>query len=174
MLKIINYFIELCLLKRAPQDLPASVALLVIVITLNILIGALGVADLMDNSSALSAAVLDTLIIMVLLRVVLIVQSRSSRYLQTATAIFGSGIFLGLLGLLLQFSAANAAPESFIESFTAVVYFVLFIWVQLVIGQILKHALDVSMNLGVGLALTYTILSGMMIQMIFLTPSVTS
>lgn len=171
MLKLFNFFVDICLLRRAPQDLPASVPLFTIVIFLSVVIGAVGVSDVISGTASIAAAMLDAIIVLVLLRLVLMIQNHSPRFLQTATAVFGSSAVLGMIALPLQLVAGDASGENAIAPIVSIAYLMLLVWVQLVIGHILRHALNVSLTLGVGLALTYSVLSGIVIQTLFITPS---
>lgn len=160
------------MLRRAPQDLPASASLFLIVITLSVIVGAIGVSDVIPGFAALAASMLDAVIIMILLRLVLMIKSFSERFLQTATALFGSSTILGLIALPLQLIVGDGSSEQAIAPMLSLAYLVLLVWVQIVIGHILRHALNVPLMLGVGLALTYSVLSGIIIQSIFLTSPV--
>lgn len=169
MLKLFNFFVDICLLRRAPQDLPASGALFALVVLLSVAVGAVGVSDVIAGLAAFAAAMLDAVIAMVLLRLALMLKNHPGRFLQTATALFGSSIIMGLIALPLQLAIDDKAEV--VAPFVSVAYLFLLIWIQVIIGHILRHALDVSMMLGVGLALTYSVLSGVIIQSLFLTPA---
>ena len=168
MLKLFNFFLDVCLLRRAPQDLPASTSLFAVSVALSVIVGAIGVADVIKGVSALAAAMLDAVIALVMLRLVLMIQNHIARFLQTATAVFGSSVILGLIALPLQLVIGDAGNESPMAPFVSVAYLLLLIWVQVVIGHILRHALNISLSLGIGLALTYSIVSGVIIQTLFL------
>ncbi len=171
MLKLFNFFLDVCLLRRGPQDLPASTSLFVIVIVFSVMVGAVGVADVIKGPAALAAAMLDAVIALVLLRLVLLFQNHSARFLQAATTLFGTSVILGLIALPLQLVIGAGGNESALAPLVSIAYLVLLVWVQVVIGHILRHALNVSLTLGIGLALTYSILSGVIIQSLFLTPT---
>ena len=135
------------------------------------MVGAVGVADVIKGPAALAAAMLDAVIALVLLRLVLFFHNHSARFLQAATALFGSSVILGLIALPLQLVIGEGGSESALAPLVSLAYLVLLVWVQVVIGHILRHALNVSLTLGIGLALTYSILSGVIIQSLFLTPA---
>ncbi len=169
MLKLFNFFVDICLLRRAPQDLSASGALFVIVVLISVAVGAVGVSDVIPGLAAIAAAMLDAVIAMVLLRLALMLKNHSGRFIQTATALFGSSIIMGLIALPLQLAVGD--DPQVVTPFVSVAYLLLLIWMQVIIGHILRHALDVSMMLGVGLALTYSVVSGVIIQSLFLPPA---
>lgn len=168
MLKLFNFFLDLCLLRRAPQDLPASPQLLVMVIIIAVSIGAVGIADVIPGIGALAAAMLDAVIVVLLLRLALQLKNVAARFTQTATAVFGSSIILGLIALPMQLAIGDAQSNPSLGAMISLAYLFLLLWVQLVIGHILRHALNVSLPLGIGLALVYSLLSGSLIQSLFL------
>ena len=166
--KLFNFFVDLCLLRKAPQDLPASQSLFSLILVLSVLTGAAGVSDVIPGLSALAASALDAVIALVLLRLALTLKGYPNRFQQTATAIFGIGIILGLLAMPMQLGISEETMQGEMGGVIALAYLVLLGWVQVVIGHILRHALSVSLPLGIGLALTYSVISGTVIQMLFL------
>jgi hypothetical protein len=171
MFKLVNFFLDIALLKRAPQDLPASGVIFFVVVLLNVMVATVGIADLIPGAAAMAAAITDAVLILVLLRLVLMIQGRSARFVQTATAIFGSGIVLGLIALPLQLSIEQNSEGTEAGVVVSLAYLTLLVWSQLVIAHVLRHALNVSFALGVGLALVYSLLSGVIIQALFITPT---
>ena len=168
MFQLANFFVDIALLRRAPQDLPASMPVFIMVVLLNVIVATIGVADIIPGASAMAAAMTDVVIMLVMLRLVLMIQNRAARYVQTATAIFGSGIVLGLIALPLQLTIDPNAQGNEIPGIVSLAYLVLLVWSQLVIAHVLRHALDISFALGVGLALVYSVLSGVTIQTLFM------
>ena len=168
MFQLANFFVDVALLRRTPQDLPASMPVFVLVVLLNVIVATIGIANLIPGTPAMAAAMTDVVIMLVMLRLVLMIQNRMARFLQTATAIFGSGIVLGLIALPLQLTIDPNAQGSEVSGIVSLAYLILLVWSQLVIAHVLRHALDVSFALGIGLALVYSVLSGITIQTLFL------
>lgn len=168
MFQLANFFVDVALLRRAPQDLPASMPVFVVVILLNVIVATVGIADMIPGVSAMAAAMTDMTIMLVMLRLVLIIQNRAARFIQTATAVSGSGVVLGLIALPLQLTIDPDTQPNEISGIVSLAYLVLLIWSQLVIAHVLRHALEISFALGIGLALVYSVLSGVTIQMIFI------
>ena len=169
MIKLINYFVDVCLLRRGPQDAPVSSTLLLLVLLVNLAISSIGVSDIIPGPQAVAASIVDAVIIIVLLQLVLRLKNRIERFIQTATATFGTGALLGMLALPLQLAVSSEAAEQ--SQTMAIFYLMLLVWVQVVIGHILRHALNVSLSLGIGLALVYSVLSGVLIQSLFIDSS---
>ena len=167
-LKILNYFVDLCLLRRAPQDLPASQSLLVAVLVVNALAGiVLGAQTWAGTGVALAATVLDLGVLLALLWIALQMRGVLPRFTQSATALLGAGVLFTLLAMPLQ--PLLDTPED-IEA-GALLYLLLLVWVQLVYGHVLRHALNVNLVSGVALALVYTFTSAVLIELFFPLPA---
>jgi hypothetical protein len=167
-LKLLNFFVDICLLRRAPQDLPASQSLLVVVLVVNGLAGiVLGIQTWAGVGVALAATGLDIGVLLGLLWVALQVRGVAPRFTQSATALLGAGVLFTLLAMPLQ--PLLDSPEE-IEA-GALLYLLLLIWVQLVYGHVLRHALNVSLVAGVALSLAYTLTSAVLIELLFPLPA---
>lgn len=168
MLKLLNFFVDLCLLRRAPQDLPASQSLLAVVLVANALAGVvLGIQTWAGAGVALAATALDIGVLLGLLRVALQVRGVTPRFTQSATALLGAGTLFTLLAMPLQ--PLLDTPEE-IEA-GALLYLLLLIWVQLVYGHVLRHALNLNLVSGVALSLVYTFTSAVLIELLFPLPA---
>jgi len=167
-LKLLNFFLDLCLLRRAPQDLPASQSLLIVVLIVNGLAGiVLGIQTWEGAGMALAATALDISVLLGLLWVALQVRGVTPRFTQSATALLGAGILFTLLAMPLQ--PLLDTPEE-IEA-GALLYLLLLIWVQLVYGHVLRHALNLNLLSGVALSLVYTFTSAVLIELLFPLPA---
>jgi len=168
MLSLFNFFVDLCLLRKAPQDLPASPVLFALVLLANLMLGTLGILDVFAVDKAMLAVVTDALLMLVLLRMALLLKQHGERFMQTATAILGAGIVLTLLAFPLQIGLQENMAETAFGTIASLAYLMLILWIQLVIGHILRHALQVSLTLGIGLAFTYSVISSTLVQYLFL------
>lgn len=156
MLSLLRFFAELALLRRGPQDLPASSALLVLLAALSVVIGSANGAEIFGGlRPALGANLLDLLLTMLLLFVLLQIRGRLARWQQTASAFFGLGVLVGLIML-----AVRAPAELFgIAPLAALVELVLAIWLHVALGNVLRRALEVPLLAGVVIVFAYTILA---------------
>ncbi len=163
---LINYFVDLCLLRAPPQKLPASPVLLRLSFAANGLVGALlVVGSQMGPLLALLESFFELILMLIVLRLGLHWRGHAERFSQTATAIMGSSALLGLLVLpLLGFGVAaeNAGGEM-----TGLLLLLVVFWSMLVLGHILRHAFDLMLGQGVLLGLFYTILSYSVISSLF-------
>ena len=87
MLALFRFFVELALLRRGPQDLPASPVLLALLAGLNVVVGAANGTDLFGGArAAFGANLLDLLLSMLLLFALLQFKGHLARWQQTAMA----------------------------------------------------------------------------------------
>jgi len=150
---LLNVFIGMCLLRAAPQDLPFSRFLLGITVGAYFLVGlGISLADQGMGLALLSAAV-DTGLMIGLAYLGLWIRDFTPRFVQTVTALCGTGVLFELLSwplvTALQAQGQNAS------SLLALMLLALFIWVIAVIGSILRHALELPLWAGIGIALLY-------------------
>ena len=99
MLALFNLFLDICLFRKAPQDVPASTPLLKMCLLAYALSGL--VVLLISAPVAVAVALLQILLDMVLLGGLLylglILRRHPQRFEQTLSALTGSGTLLGLL-----------------------------------------------------------------------------
>ena len=170
MLSLIRFFFLLCLLRTRPQDLPASQPLLVLVAAVNIVIATMVVTPALGSAfSSLLASLVDTAMLLGFVWLLLRFRSHPARFVQTATSALGVSAVIAVLSLPLQWAMSSASGNSPPEA-AAQLFLLLIVWLQVALGHVLRHALEVHLLLGVGLAFLYAIVSGVVIQELFMTP----
>ncbi len=153
MYELIKILFEICLLKKGPQDLPASPLLLklllVAYVVINLIILNMGV----DFSSSLLQLGVEFIYLITFSYSLLYFFRRTPRYLQTFSALLGTDALLSLLSIpaLASFTLNPSA-------ITFLAIFLLIIWHWLVYGHIFRHALEQSFPFSLGLVLLYLIL----------------
>ena len=150
-------FINLCLLRANPQDLPTAPALTVVTLLAYTLVSVgLALPDLGWERAALWA-VLDTLVLAILTHSALLLRRFPERLYQTLTALMGSGALLGLL----------AWPVVALQNVTAQI--IMLVWNLAVVAHILRHALSVPLALGILASLGY-FMADLLLSMAFMAP----
>ena len=158
---------KICLLRLAPQDLPAARELLYLSALLMFGSGVLLLA--LTNPEGMRLALvlivtIDLALSALLLYLALQLLGRLGRLPQSLTALFGSSTLLQLAllpPLLLVGEDPNATALS---QLATLVVMGLFLWSLLVIGHILRHAFEVPLWAGVGIAIGYWIVAGQLMQ----------
>lgn len=164
---LIRFFVELCLLRRAPQDLPGSSTLLGLILVINLVASVLvGLAAGLAAPVALGQGLADAVLTLGLLHLALSLTRRPARFLQLATALLGTGALLSLVAVapLLLLSGAESRGETSLAGLPLI--FLLF-WSLLVTGHILRHGFDLRLGQGVLIAVAYNVLASTLINTLF-------
>lgn len=154
-LRLFSVLIDICLLKRGPQDLPHQSGL-----TLALLLGALALeaysASLVSSSPLLfSSVVLSGAFALAATWAILRMRRVESRYWQTLLALVSTGLLFSLLALPLLVAVGPLDPDN-MPQFSPLVglgIVILATWRLLVAGHIWRHALEVPLPVGVLVAL---------------------
>lgn len=155
MTELIRRLVGICLFQNGPQELPASWNLLAAAVAADIVISyplALGVSP----SDYPGLQVLLAMILgIAFIRAALAARGLPGRFLQTATAFFGTDALLTLLALPI---AVTLPPEP--DPQIGMARFGLLLaqlWSIAIMGHILRHALSVALGVGVLVAFGYTV-----------------
>lgn len=147
---LFGVFVDIMLLRRGPEHLPASPMLLTILVALNFVVYAIGTSTLMPPAGAHSADPwlvqgVGIALILVWFRIALLLAGKAERYVQTMIAVFGVNLLaLPVLPLLAamapymeQKSEAQQAPAVLSFMVVAIMF-----WLGAVMARILKGAFD--------------------------------
>ena len=158
MLRTLKLFIDLCLLRANPQDLPHSASLaLLTLLTYTTLSYVLALSSTTPGT-ALAAALVDVGMLVGLAYASLWTLDLKNRLTKLITALAGSGavwqlVALPVMGLLGD--ATGQISESMLAGFSYVLLLVLIAWAIFIIGHILRHALNMKFSFALGIALLY-------------------
>lgn len=153
---LLKLLIQICLLRTGPQALPAAPKLLSRSLIAYVTVGVIALMTTHGFRAALVAALADAALMLVLLQVALVWRGRRARFLQTATALAGTGAVLGLL-LLPVLGLAGGGTE--VGALASLLWLLLFGWSLAVAGHILREAFETQLPVGVLAALVYFLLS---------------
>ena len=156
MLHFLKAFLDIVLWRRGPQDLPQSRLLLWLTAAAYVAVSIVQLTLLEEPASAwLVFVVLDPVLLTTGVYLLLQLFGKPDRFLQTATAVLGTGVVLGLgMFLPVQWLLTQAAvpPGSTAAGMIALGMVVIF---ALVTGRIVKLATDSNLFTGIAVALTY-------------------
>ena len=142
-------WLEQCLLRRAPQADPVSATVLIWSLLAYVTLDLLQARASSDWQTSLGMTALDTLIMVLFSWSVLRLTKKSARYVQTLTALAGTGAVLGLVGLPLIQQAARTHLDEGPGGMLVLGWLMLLVWSISVQAHIYRHAL--STRYGVGL-----------------------
>ena len=155
---IIGAFWDLCRLRGGPQFLPASSFFLTFALTAYILTSFIANLFQLTLAQSLFAALFDAFLLGLLSYIVLWVRLLTSRWIQTATAMAGTGAVLMCFMIPLSYWQTQVVGTPF-EVLPYLLLISLLVWDLFIVGNILRHALDVPLLLGTAMAGVYLYIS---------------
>lgn len=165
---LIFFFVDLCTLRRAPQDLPASEVLLALMLLADLLVGLLvGTTAGISAWISLGQGLFEIAFMLAALYLALNLMKKPARFLQSGSALLGSGALLGLLAVLPLGFAPAGTQESTLAVLGALLLLGLVIWGVLVTGHILRHTFGVTLGQGCAIAIAFEFLTIILITGIF-------
>ena len=170
---LLRTYLNICLLRANPQDLPASRNVLAVSLFAYLSANLVTFNDTVSLPRALAASVADTLLLVGLACGALLIRGLLQRRWQVLAALAGCGAFISVVAWLTTSAALKfVAPEfstaepSLMRELTPgqtqivlVVSLLCIAWFILVLGHIFREALNVPMAGGVALAMLYTFAS---------------
>lgn len=155
---LFNLFLDLCLFRRQPQDVPASSALLNLSLLGYALSGFVVLTLSTPAATAFWQVLVDLALLIGLLHLGLLLRRHPRRFGQTLTALSGSGALLAALALPVVFWIVKQGPDGDI-TLPSLLLLGLLIWSIAIMAHIVRHALDIPVWAGALCALGYTLLS---------------
>nr|WP_242482316.1 hypothetical protein [Thiocystis violacea] len=165
---MIIFFIELCALRRPPQDLPASDVLLAIVLIADVIVGVLvGIAAGLPWLTSLMQGLAEVLIMLTALYAALTQLRARPRFTQSATALLGSGALLGLVAIIPLSMKPTGSAETDLAALGAFLLLALVIWGIVVTGHILRHTFGLTLGQGAAIAVAFEIVTVTIVTALF-------
>jgi hypothetical protein len=155
---LIRFFFELCLLRRAPQDLPASRPLVWTLVGAELLVGLLvGLAAGLHPATSLAQGLAELALTLGALYLALLLVRHPGRFDQAASALLGTGALLGLFAVLPLAMDATGSEETDAAALGAVLLLALLVWSIAVTGHILRHTFGIGLAQGAAIALGFEV-----------------
>ena len=145
---LIHPFIQICLLRLRPQDLPSSATLLVLVLLAHTVVGVAVAAVNLQLGQAVAASVIDTALLCGLTTGLLVLSNLRARTVQTLTAMAGAGTIIGFVAYPISLWLYGAHDASQQSPGPALFLLSVLGWSLIVSAHILRHALSAPYYLG--------------------------
>lgn len=156
---LFDLIVDICLLRKGPQDVPASPALLGLSLAAYGLSGLLALLVSMPPSTALFQALADLVLLAGFTYGILTVMNYGARFAQTLTALAGAYTLLNLIALPLIFWLERASTETAAPVLPSLLLLALMGWSIAVMAHVLQQALSTSRPMGIFYALGYLVIS---------------
>jgi hypothetical protein len=155
---LFDLFLDICLFRKGPQDVPSSLALLKLCLLGYGLSGLLVLLPTTPAPVAILQILLDLALLAGLLHLALWLRRHPRRFEQTLSALTGIGTLIGLLALPPTIWIVGQGSDGNIE-LPSLLLLVLMVWSIAIMAHILRHALEIPIWAGTLYALGYTLLS---------------
>ncbi len=156
---LLQRFFQICLFKAGPADLPSSHWFLKLVCLIYFGIGAVVSHIDHDWLTSLAASLSDTLLLLAVCGLLLYLRRLHGRFLQTATAMAGTGAIMGLVGLPIFWLYRQVEAQGQLTSLVLLMVLVLMFWSLFITAHIFRHALEIRPGMAAIATVAYTILS---------------
>ena len=160
-------WLQQCLLRRAPQDDPFSVAALTGSLLAYALVDVMQARTASGWSVSLAMSITDTLIVILFSWLVLLIAKKPVRFAQTLTALAGTGALLGLLGMPLMLHASRVQQSGEPGAALVMGWLLLLVWNITVQAHIFRHALSSRYGIGLLVAGLHTALAIVLLDYFF-------
>ncbi|MCW8903063.1 MULTISPECIES: hypothetical protein [Sedimenticola] len=168
MKRLINLFVDICLLRAAPQDLPVASFLVTFTLLLNLLTGTIVIVGHFNSVvPALLAQLMDLALLALLVRLALNYQRHAGRFTQAISALFGCGVLINLVAMPLQLMIGDDPRVSPLGGLGVLFYVMLVIWGMVVVAHILRHTFEIRFGNGMLLSIGYFMLINWLVELIF-------
>ena len=166
-MRIAWLIIDIALLRRGPQDVPASLAFTLGALAAYAGSGMLVQLQIAPEMAPLPPVLFEVGLTVVLTGLVLWYRGVLARLPQTLSALAGTGTLITLCGLPVIRLLQAGDPGSALAMSGVVLWLGLVCWSLLVSAHILRLALDVSLNIGLVLAMVFLVLSALLYGTVF-------
>ena len=158
-MEIISRFIDLCLFRASPSDLPVSQSLLKITLLSYFALGV--IINQLDATwlTSFFVSLADVFIMIMAAYLLLNYRGLQARYTQTLTALAGTGCCISIIGLPILWQFYQLEPEQQAVSFLFLLLVVLLLWSLMITAQIFRNSLGVKPGMAMMLTIMYIIVS---------------
>lgn len=154
MLELLKLFFDICLFKKAPQDVPASRDLLYLVIIVYVCVGFLTFILSKNTLESALQVLIKVMLILGITHTVLLVAQKSMRYQQTVNALMGTDLIISFFSLPV---IATLDIQDSVLAFIVLVWLMLWHWI--ISAHIFRHALNKAFIFGLGVSFMYKLTS---------------
>lgn len=161
---LFSEFLQVCLLRKRPQDLPASPILFLLAVSCYGLISAALLLPTQSPGFALLTGLIEAGMLLLITGLFVYLRSVPERWLQTSTALAGTGTVFSLIAFPLFYWRVffSIGPEA--QTLIGLLVTLLVLWNIAVMSHILRNALSSSWMLGVLGSITYIALISYVLQ----------
>lgn len=162
---------DLCQLRRGPEDMPYSPALLLALVVASIAIDLASSVAFGGDDDALARSLVSTALVLALAWAALHVRRLANRYVQTASALVACGLVFSLLVLPLGWLAhpmpATATALTPLQVLLGWAVLAIFVWNLVVFAHIMRRAIDAPFGLAFAIVIAWAVANWALARALF-------
>ena len=159
--QLIRYYANMVMLKARPQDCPVSNGLQFSLMLGYLMLAVISALSIYNLWGSVVTSLLDLGILYMFTLVLL--SSKKERIHQTFNAFLGAGIIIGIFSAVCSYLFEVDPETKTISDAGIIVFLLIFVWIVIVFGHIIRHAVDTSLSIGIALGLGYVIINTIVI-----------
>jgi hypothetical protein len=164
---LLRIFVDLCLIKTGPKEVPDSEVLLKLVFLIYFLAGTLLLSSSMEFSEAVIQSFIETLLVGLFIYILAIFFAVKNRFNQSITAIYGSGALITIFSVPFVFMIENLTKQGGSTGVVGMIVFLIVCWSFIVMANIIREMIQKSFSISLLLTFCYLYLSYQVIQMVY-------
>lgn len=145
---LLGILVDICMLRKGPQHLPASTALTALAVAASVLMGIWVEVVIGAQEHRLARPLMSTLASLVFVLALLNLRGVPARFRQTFTAFAGAGALLTLLFVPILWSIDPSSEPRSLNPIAYLAFWCLTVWSFVIDAHIFRHALSVSFTVG--------------------------
>jgi len=163
---LLSSLTQIALLRKDPSGLPSSWALVAVFVILYAAVDVM-IILLVTGYRAFARTALDVGFALAFIGLVLALTGRARRLPQSLIAVFGAYVLLAPAIAILLLTRAAAKSNEAIALLTAAGAVLVALWYLLIVGHVLRSALDTGLVTGFALTVTWTVANFALSQALF-------
>lgn len=156
---LIQHFLNICLLRASPADIPTSTWLLNVSLLAYFIVGAVVSSIDYGLTIGLMSSLADTVVMMLACWILLKIRSMPARYMQTLTAMAGTGSILGIVAYPVLWMYQQVGEQGQLSSLVLLAVLVLVFWSVMVTAHIFRQALEIKAGTAAVITVAYSLAS---------------
>ena len=160
----IKILIDIILLRKGPEDFPASISLMFILAAINLMVSITLASKIHSQTIAVSLSVLGLFITYIFIKILLV--NKAERFTQTFSSMMGVSILIDLISVPVVFPLLNEDLNQNILLLFWLLASALYIWLVVTYGFIISRALSITLGYGISIAAAYVLVSYMIFELI--------
>lgn len=164
MSEIVKILINICLLRKGPEDLPCDRSLMLILVGFSLAVSTWLGSIIHDMHIAGISSIAGLFFSFSFAKLLLL--KKPERFAQTFCALLGTVTLINLISLPVIYPLSKEDLDQNLVLLFGLLSFALFIWIIVVYGFIFSRAISSSLGYGVGISVAYALLSIIILELL--------